>query len=411
MKKIYFIFLLPLFLYSQDLEQLVGLSIENRLVESSRQKVEALKEDYKSTKSGYLPKFDIGAKYFMNDKEYTQSNISKKGLNAYGSVDFILYDGGKRGDTFDIYKSSIKSGENSLEALKNNIALTVVNYYYDYLTLDATKDAKQKEIEQLEAQKSRIERFYEAGTATEDEFQKIVSRLESANVELQEIELNIVTILHNLEYITGSIVTITSGSTIRTIENKEGSEDRFDIKALLYDSEAKSYTAQAEKSGYLPTISLNNTFNYYDNDFDDKNMPNGPYHQNITSANLYWNIFSFGETKYKSESKYKEYLSSKSNYDYEKNKASVDLKLAVKAYEIALAKIKSSEASVIAAQSAYEVIKSKFENGLIDNVAYLQSLSEKYDAISMHKKSLNDVEIKKATIIYHSGEKIKEYIR
>ena len=54
---------------------------------------------------------------------------------------------------------------------------------------------------------------------------------------------------------------------------------------------------------------------------------------------------------------------------------------------------------------------SKFENGLIDNVAFLQSLTEKYDAISQHKKAINDLEVKKATIIYHSGEKLQEYIR
>lgn len=411
MKKIYFVFLLPLFLYSQNLEELINLSVENRLVESTKQRVDALKEDYKGTKSAYLPQFNVGAKYYINDNEYSSLGISKKGFNAYGSVDFIVYDGGKRGDTFDIYESSIKSQEQSLEALKNDISLSVVNYYYNYLSLDARKDAKQKEIEQLNAQKNRIEKFYEAGTATEDEFQKIVSRLEMANVELQEVELNLVTILHNLEYITGSKVTISSGSTVKALEEDLETNDRFDIQALLYDSEAKAYSTKAEKSAYLPTISLNHTMNYDDKDYRDDNMRNGPYHQNISSANLNWNIFSFGETKFKSEAKHKEYLASKSNYDYEKNRADVDLKLSLKAYDIALAKIKSSEASVIAAQSAYEVIKSKFENGLIDNVAYLQSLTEKYDAISQHKQSINDLEIKKAAIIYNSGEKIKEYIR
>ena len=134
-------------------------------------------------------------------------------------------------------------------------------------------------------------------------------------------------------------------------------------------------------------------------------------HQNILSANLKWNIFSFGETKYKYESKYKEYLASKLKYEYEKNKANVDLQLALKAYDIAKAKIKSAEANLKAAESAYEVIKSKYENGLIDNVAYLESLTEKFDAISQLKTSINDLEIKKANIIYHNGEKLEEYIK
>ncbi|MGE3591813.1 MAG: TolC family protein, partial [Arcobacter sp.] len=162
----------------------------------------------------------------------------------------------------------------------------------------------------------------------------------------------------------------------------------------------------------LPTITLDNTYSYYDNNFDNKAYENNALdHQNITSANLSWNIFSFGETKYKYESAYKSYLASKLNYEYEKNKANVDLQLALKAYDIAKAKIKSAEANLKASESAYEVIKSKFENGLVDNVAYLQSLSEKFDALSQLKTSINDLEIKKANIIYNSGKKLEEYIK
>ncbi len=381
MKKIYFTFLV----YSQNLEELVNLTIENRLVESSKQNLDALKE---------------------------YPNNPKKRANAYGSLNYLLYDGGKKYDIYDGYETNIKSGEKSLDALKNNLSLTVIQYYFDYLSLEAKKDAKQKEIEQLTAQEDRIGRFYNAGTTTEDELQKIVSRLQNAIVELQEIELNIITITHNLEYITGTQVSITDGSKLEDINNLIQKSPRFDIQALDFETQSKQSVAQAQKSGYYPTITLDNTFNYYDNNYDRKiNDTDINNHQNVASANMKWNLFSFGQTKYQYESKQKEYLASRSNFEYEKNKADVDLQLALKSYNIAKAKIKSTEATLKAAQSAYEIIKSKFENGLIDNVAFLQSLTEKYDAISQHKKAINDLEVKKATIIYHSGEKLQEYIR
>ena len=410
MKKIYFTFLVPIFLYSQNLEELVNLTIENRLVESSKQNLDALKDEYKSVQRGYLPKLDAGASYSINEHEYP--NNPKKRANAYGSINYMLYDGGKKYDIYDGYETNIKSGEKSLDALKNNLSLTVIQYYFDYLSLEAKKDAKQKEIEQLTAQEDRIGRFYKAGTTTEDEFQKIVSRLQNAIVELQEIELNIITITHNLEYITGTQVSITDGSKLEDINNLIQKNPRFDIQALDFVTQSKQSVAQAQKSGYYPTITLDNTFNYYDNNYDQKsNDTDINNHQNIASANMKWNLFSFGQTKYQYESKQKEYLASRSNFEYEKNKADVDLQLALKSYNIAKAKIKSTEATLKAAQSAYEIIKSKFENGLIDNVAFLQSLTEKYDAISQHKKAINDLEVKKATIIYHSGEKLQEYIR
>ncbi|AYJ77869.1 TolC family protein [Aliarcobacter cryaerophilus] len=410
MKKIYFTFLVPIFLYSQNLEELVNLTIENRLVESSKQNLDALKDEYKSVQRGYLPKLDAGASYSINEHEYP--NNPKKRANAYGSLNYLLYDGGKKYDIYDGYETNIKSGEKSLDALKNNLSLTVIQYYFDYLSLEAKKDAKQKEIEQLTAQEDRIGRFYNAGTTTEDELQKIVSRLQNAIVELQEIELNIITITHNLEYITGTQVSITDGSKLEDINNLIQKSPRFDIQALDLSTQSKQSVAQAQKSGYYPTVTLDNTFNYYDNNYDRKiNDTDINNHQNVASANMKWNLFSFGQTKYQYESKQKEYLASRSNFEYEKNKADVDLQLALKSYNIAKAKIKSTEATLKAAQSAYEIIKSKFENGLIDNVAFLQSLTEKYDAISQHKKAINDLEVKKATIIYHSGEKLQEYIR
>ena len=410
MKKIYFTFLVPIFLYSQNLEELVNLTIENRLVESSKQNLDALKDEYKSVQRGYLPKLDAGASYSINEHEYP--NNPKKRANAYGSINYMLYDGGKKYDIYDGYETNIKSGEKSLDALRNDLSLTVIQYYFDYLSLEAKKDAKQKEIEQLTAQEDRIGRFYKAGTTTEDELQKIVSRLQNAIVELQEIELNIITITHNLEYITGTQVSITDGSKLEDINNLIQKNPRFDIQALDFVTQSKQSVAQAQKSGYYPTITLDNTFNYYDNNYDRKiNDTDINNHQNVASANMKWNLFSFGQTKYQYESKQKEYLASRSNFEYEKNKADVDLQLALKSYNIAKAKIKSTEATLKAAQSAYEIIKSKFENGLIDNVAFLQSLTEKYDAISQHKKAINDLEVKKATIIYHSGEKLQEYIR
>ncbi|CAM3384441.1 TolC family protein [Arcobacter aquimarinus] len=410
MKKICCILFTPFFLYAQNLEELVNLSIENRLVDSSKQSLESIQDEYKSIKSGYLPSLDVGAKYAMTDEE-TQS-LAQNSANAYASLNYTLYDGGKKSDIYDSYESTIKSTQESIENLKNNISMNVITYYYNYLSLIAKKDSKIKEIEQLESQMLRLSRFLDAGTTTEDEVQKIISRVENAKVILQEIELETQTILHNLEYITGTKVEITEGSNIKKLNDITNESERFDIKSLEFDLQTKLSKSKAEKSAFLPTITLDNTYTYYDSNFDNKEYEKNTIdHQNIISANLKWNLFSFGETQYKYESAYKSYLASKSKYEYEKNKANVDLQLALKSYDIAKAKIKSAQANLKAAQSAYEVIKSKYENGLIDNVAFLESLSEKSEAVSQLKTSINELEIKKANIIYHSGKKLQEYIK
>ena len=83
----------------------------------------------------------------------------------------------------------------------------------------------------------------------------------------------------------------------------------------------------------------------------------------------------------------------------------------IRAYEIGKLKIESAQAGLNAANSAYKTIKAKYEAGLIDNVAYLSALTDKYSAQSALKVALNDLELKKANIIYYSGEKLEEYIK
>ena len=408
MKKIYFMFLTPLFLYGQNLEELVNLSINNKMVNASQQSLDSIKDEYKSIQSGYLPSLDVGVSYATTNEE--TASVPKDSTKTYATLSYELYDGGKKYDTYDSYESTIKSSKESLQSLKNDISLNVINYYYNYLSYVSQKEAKLKEIEQLDSQLTRLSRFLSVGTTTQDEVEKIISSLENSKVTLQEIELSIITILHNLEYITGQKVSIDMGSTIKEVQDDIKSDSRFDLKSMEYSLDSKLSTANAQKSGYLPTITLDNTYTVYDRNYDG-NYSNSPDEQNILSANLKWNIFSFGETKYKYESKFKDYLSSKSKYEYEKNKADVDLQLAMKSYEISKLKIKSSQANLKAATTAYEIIKTKYENGLVDNVAFLTSLSEKFSALSQLKTSQNDLEIKKAKILYYSGKKLEEYIK
>ena len=154
LKKIYFSFFVPLFLYSQNLDELVNLSIQNKLVDSSQKSLDSIKDEYESVKSGYMPSLDVGAGHSTTDKE--TAGVAKNSSKVYGSLSYELYDGGKKSDTYDSYESSIKSNEKSVDALKNDISLTVITYYFNYLSYIAQKDAKIKEIEQLDAQMERL---------------------------------------------------------------------------------------------------------------------------------------------------------------------------------------------------------------------------------------------------------------
>jgi len=409
MKKIYLGFLLPFCMYGENLVELVDLSLHNQLVKSTQQNIDSIKKKYQSVQSNYLPNITVGATY-SNTNEETASTPSSA-YTTYANINYIVYDGGKKYAVYNAYENKIKSANENLQTLKNDITLQVISHYFNYYSFIAQKEAKQKEIEQLKAQYSRLERFLDAGTTTNDEVDKIRARVENANVALHESELNIQTILHNLQYIVSKKVILESGSSIDNIFSISD-EKRADIKALEYDMKTLLSNARATKSSSYPILSLDNILNKYNLNYHNQNFQNSAIDsQNIFKVNISWNIFDSGSTTKAYESEYKKYQALKSKYEYEKNKANIDLQLAIKSYNISKLKIASTKLALKASISTYTTIAKKYQNGLVDNIAYLEALSEKYNAMSFLKKAQYDLEIKKANIIYHSGKNVWEYIQ
>lgn len=406
MKKLLLLSCVTAFAVGETLPQLIELSYENRLVQSSKMGVEAIQKEYSSVQSGYLPSVSVGGSYRFADKE--SASAPDKGASAYAKVQYTLYDGGKKYDIYDRYEASITASKRSLLSLKNQIALDVTTLYYDYQTAMAAKTAKEKEIEQLQAQHKRLQNFYQSGTVTEDEVQRIISQLQSQKVALHEIELTLETIIHNLSYITGQSVSVHGGSSI--IFEDVSQAKRFDLQAMEYEVKAMRYDADAQKSDYLPTLYLDNTYTVYDYDYEGAAYPD-PVDQNIFSVNLSWDIFNFNQTKNAHAAKLKSYMGQKYKLDYEKEKADTDLQLAKRAHAIAKQQIIAAKEALKAANATYKIVRSKFENGLVDNVAFLDALSQKYDAQSAYEKARNELEKKKVTILYHGGKNIKDFVQ
>lgn len=400
---------LPIFLYAYTLDELMEISHKNRVVESATHLLSSKEMAYESSKSSYLPSVEVGGTY-QNVYEETPA-LAQNSLRVQASLKYTIYDGGKKDSTYKGFESSIDSSKKSVEAIKNSISLDISRLYFGYLSLNADKEATSQEIEQLRAELKRLELFYEAGSVTKDEVAKIDSRLKSAEVKLLEIELESQKVLHTLEYYTAQkIDSIESGAVI-TLKDESENSLRADIKAMEYETETAMHEADSKKSLNKPTLYFDNTLSYSDYYFKDEPATNFLVDtQNIAMVNVSWNIFDFGSRTKSYESKYYEYLSKKSALEYEKLRADVDYRLAKKSLEIAKLKTESAKATLDAAASTYELIKFKYQNGTIDNVAYLLALSEKYDAKRDYDRALNDLEIKKAELIYQSGKDVREFL-
>ena len=407
MKKFLFLSLFPLFSIAENLQELLNLAEQNKQIEASKYSLESTKEKEYSTKSAYLPNLSLGANQTFNQEK----NISTPEKSTTGSAKlaFTIYDGGKREASFEQQQALVKSATFTLASVQNNISLDVVYYYYNYLSTLASKESTLKKMEQLEAERYRLEKFLSVGSITADELQKIISSIEQTKVDLLTLDNTLNNISNTLEYLTGQKVSIEKGSTIAYKDSTIEEGKRFDILALEESVQSNKSEIQMAKSPNLPNIVLQNIYSIYDYDFPIET--NTLDHQNSIQLMMEWKIFDFASTSSNVEASYLKYLSKNSELSYEKSKAKASLKSAQNSYKTSLAKIDAAKAKLQASEMTYELIKKKFQQGIVNNVSYLDALTDKSNSYSQLQTALNEVEYQKAVLLYEMGENIKGAIQ
>ena len=407
MKKLIFIYLFPLFSFAGNLDQLLNLAEQNKKVEASRYTLEATKEKEYATKSGYMPNLSLGANQTFNQEK----NIStpEKSTTGLATLAFTVYDGGKREASFEQQKALIKSATFSLASIQNNISLDVIYYYYNYLSTLSSKESTTQKMQQLEAERYRLEKFLSVGSITADELQKIVSSIEQTKVDLLTLDNTLNNISNTLEYLTGREIIVEKGSTLVFKDAKKEEPKRFDILALEQSIQSTKAEAKIAKAPNKPTIIIQDTYSQYD--FDYPVATNNLDHQNTIQLLLEWKIFDFGSTSANAQAAYLNYLSKNSELEYEKYKAKASFKNAQNSYKTSLAKIEAAKAKLQASEMTYELIKKKFHQGIVNNVSYLDALSDKFNSNSQLQTALNEVEYQKAVLLYEMGENIKGAIQ
>ena len=408
MKKFLFLSLFPLFAFSGNLNELLNLAEQNKQVEASRYSLEASKEKEYATKSAYLPNLTLGATQTFNQ----ESNMfaAEKDTTGTATLAFTIYDGGKREASFEQQQALVKSATFSLASVQNNISLDVIYYYYNYLSTLANKESTLKKMEQLEAEQYRLEKFLSVGSITADELQKIVSSIEQTKVDLLTLDNTLNNISNTLEYLTGEQVSVEKGSTIIYKENTNNEENkRLDILALEESVQSNKSEIKMAKSPNLPTIALQNTYSKHD--FDYPVATENLKEQNSVQLSMQWKIFDFASTSSNAQAAYLNYLSKNSELSYAKYKAKASFKNAQNSYKTSLAKIEAAKAKLQASEMTYELVKKKFQQGIVNNVSYLDALSDKFNSNSQLQTALNEVEYQKAVLLYEMGENIKGAIQ
>ena len=414
--KILVILILPLFIFAQSHGLKTFISNANKtngLIKAKEINIKAKREQVEAAKSAYWPTVDIGADYSLMSPNYLVSP-GQVG-NVYASVSMDLYDGGRKDALLRAKDFEHKASLFEKSAFEKSITLEIVRHYYGIQTLKATINALRERSKELKAQINRVKKFEGAGLATVEDIDKLTAVYENNNFTLENAKLLLETSEENLKLISGL-----SAKQLKRNYFKEPRHIHFEvfenIKMLQANASAVGENANAIDAAYMPQVNLSDT--YHRSNFDDLVTAPGISgseflidRQNKLMVSVNMRLFDNGKMSKESEAVKYQKLSLLSQIEHAKREQRMNFKLARESLKTNRTKLKSSKSALKAAQSTYDVIRQKFEVGLVDNIAFLDALSQKTLAEARYKETVYDYEVRKSIYYYYAGKDPKEFIK
>ena len=409
MKKKLALALIPAIFYGEDLRSLLEFAtLNNKTAQSKSLSKEAKIKEVESAKSAYFPTLDAGG-YFQNQNQRTPQQPGDT-YNGYAKIGVDIYDGGKK-------RSAVKQNEALLEAAqyddsyyKKSLQLDIVQDFYNIKSLKASLTALEDKSVQLEADLDRIKKFFDVGSATVDDVDKLQAAYSSNLYIIEESRYQLLSLIKLLGIKIGKDAGEPDNSTIEPPQNIQ-KETGDDVKSLRANSFSLARAAEGITSVYYPQLRLEDSYSVYNYGRSDFEHPKGVYNQNTLALSLNIRLFDNGVvTKQKESLQLQKMALDKRIKELEETR-DINAELSLSKINTTKAQIQSARQGLEAANSAYKMSAKKFEAGVIDNVAYLDALSVKTNAKAQYETALNNLQIAYASYYFNTNKNIKEYVK
>lgn len=324
-----------------------------------------------------------------------------------------------------LYRASIEDKEHT----KDQLFLNIIEQYYGYFTNRAQLLSLEQKRTQLESNIKRVERLYNAGLTTIDDVESLRAEVLATEHEIANIKMEIEKNKFMLSLLSNTEVEALERKTIKTPLFKLD-ENRHDLNMLNFQAQSAKY--QARQINYLPIISVSDTYvinsditkgglRFKGNPGDffpgatswDSMYPmmqrQFPLNQNqiMISATIHLDALTIYR---QNEAARLGYMKSLKELAYKKEEQKKDERMYRKSLEIAVAKIKASEAALRSANIAFDNVAKKYDAQILNFTDYLQSLTKKVEAEATYNQALNNYEMQKAYYIYYSGQDLAQHI-
>jgi outer membrane protein TolC len=412
MKKILIVSLLPLMMWGKglDLRTIITNAEHNSLGEAKNMNIKSKQMEVDAASSAYAPTIDIGLSQLYSSP-ITKQNPGWTG-SAFVKANMNLFDGGRKALTKEAKLFEQDAAIYEKKAFAKSTALQIVKQYFAIKKLRANLTALRQRGHELSAQLSRVKKLKNAGMTTSSSVAKLNAAFEGNQYGVENMKLAIESSEENLKLL--------SGLRIRNLKRNYFAEPKgvkFRVfestRAMRAQANAIGKSAEAINAAYSPQVNIAYTYNKME--FSDlakgvlaKSMPDHSHKFQITAA---MRLYDGGTIGHKSEAvKYKK-LALLSQIRHETKKQKMNYRLASKRLRTTRAQIRSANSALHAAQSVYNEVKKNYEAGVVDNVTYLDALSQKIEAQARYQATRYDYEVNKAMYYFYAGQSLKRYIK
>ena len=409
MKRLALICVVPALIYANSLKDLLSEASKNNHIVASKMLNEKAKlEDLESSKNSYYPTIDIGGAYQNSNQKST--GVAGDIYSSYISLGVDLYDGGYKSSTVNKNKALVKSSKLQTSAYKKSLNLSIVEDFYNIKNVESTIKALKEKSVQLKAELKRVTSFFEVGSTTKDEIDKLQAELSNNTYSIETSKYELLALKQMLSIKTGKEIDILDDSFLK-IPSFGKYEIRDDIKAMIANVDSYTYSAKSIESSYKPKLTLKNTYSIYDYGRTDSTHTSSIANQNKLLLSFNMKLYDNGVIKNKKNSILLQKRALQEEIKQSIKSQDISIKLAILKISTTNSQIKSAKKSLESAKSAYETISEKYKVGVVDNVAYLDALSIKTNAQAQYEVALNDLQIAYANYYYCTNKNIKEYIK
>lgn len=397
------------FVYAESLSSLLEYATShNKIVQAKKYTELSKQKELESNQNAYYPSVDIGA-------AYQSSNIKTPGVagdiyNGYAKIGVDLYDGGKKSSLVSLGSAQLESSKYDTLAYKQALQLSIIQDFYGIKNIEATLRALEEKQNQLQAELERIKMFYEVGSATKDDIDKLQAALSNNAYDIDASKFQLLSSKKLFALSLGKPMDDLDDSKIIEPENID-MKTGFGIKALEQESVSLSHLASLSQSGYNPQVRLEDTLSFYDYGRSDAAHFEGIDQQNKLLLSVNWRVFDNGVVTKKKESYLVQKMALEQQIEQQKEEQNINVSLAQAKITTAKALIRSAKTSLEAAISAYDTIAKKYQVGVLDNIAYLDALSVRTNAKAQYEKALNDLQVAFGAYYFYTNQDIRKYIQ